>query len=147
LSKITIFKLDFDTQEEFEFNLIAINSPLKDYRLCHFVNKYGNLKLTRDNTEHILQNPHKDNSDFYFSKYSHVTKDYEIEQYLLSNKGLEGGFIIPEQPSFDYFLILKSFIDQEDLKALVENINKIPEVFFAKEISPNVLKSKENLIF
>ncbi len=146
MNKITVIKLDFDSEFEFEFILIAINSPLRDYRLCHFVNKYTGLNLERDEEEHILFDQAIDKSN-YFTKFSQVTPDYETEHYLLNNKGIEGGFVIPEQPSFDYFLILKSFIDSVDLKALVENVNKIPGVVFAKEISPNVLKSKENLIF
>jgi len=55
--------------------------------------------------------------------------------------------LIPENANFDYFLIIKHYIDDDDLKRIVDSINKIPEVVFAKEILPKKLKSKENLIF
>jgi hypothetical protein len=43
--------------------------------------------------------------------------------------------------------LVKHYIDDEDLDALLENIKSIPEVLLVKEIDPTILKSKENLIF
>ncbi|WP_353545537.1 IPExxxVDY family protein [Rhinopithecimicrobium faecis] len=144
VSKITILKTEFDL--ELEFKLIAINSALKDYRLCHFINKFANLNLQRANYEHSTADRTK-NSSYYFTLFEHITDDFEKEQYLISNKGIQGGLLIPENPNFDYFLLIKNFIDEEDLHALVEALNKIPDVVLAKEILPKKLKSKENLIF
>ena len=71
----------------------------------------------------------------------------ETEYYLLANKGEENGYLIPEMKTSDYFLMIKNFIDDEDLANLVNSINNIPEVVVATEISAEKLRSKENLIF
>jgi hypothetical protein len=44
-------------------------------------------------------------------------------------------------------MLIKHYIDEEDLEMLIERIRSIPEVMLIKEIDPTALKSKENLIF
>ena len=70
----------------------------------------------------------------------------ETEYYLLANKGTEG-YLIPEMKSVDYFILIKNFIDKDDLSYLLEGINKLQGVVVAAELNPGRLKSKENLIF
>ena len=47
----------------------------------------------------------------------------------------------------DFFLLIRNYIDREDLRGIISGINKIPEVLVAAEVDPKKLKSKENLIF
>ncbi|WP_257094655.1 IPExxxVDY family protein [Sphingobacterium sp. E70] len=42
-----VARLDMDMDEELDFTLLAITCPLKDYRLCHFINKMTNLDFSR----------------------------------------------------------------------------------------------------
>ena len=83
----------------------------------------------------------------YFSRYAAVSESDETEYYLLSNRSPEGGILIPEMKHSDYFFMIRNFIDDEDLEVLLAATNEIPEVVVASEISPQKLKSKENLIF
>jgi len=166
LSKIT-FKLETDFDLELDFILIGISSVLRDYRLCHFINKYTGLKFVYGKEDYLDHNGNekekpKDELDYHilyetkkkktpvenhFNIFRYHNASFEYEFYLLSNRSVEGAALIPEIISFDYFLIIKHFIDEEDLEALLENIKAIPEVLLAKEIDPTILKSKENLIF
>lgn len=140
LNKVVLkFELDFD------FILIAIACPLKDYRLCHFINKHTGLEL-RKVKDHQLPAP-RAGEWWMFSMYLYLPESVETEYYLISNKGEENGYLIPEMKNTDYFLMIKNFIDEEDLDALVNAINAIPDVVVASEITPDKLKSKENLIF
>lgn len=132
------YELDFD------FILIAISCPLKDYRFCHFVNKYTGLELLRDEDYRLSSSLRSANNNF--SCYTYVNEG-ETEFYLLSNRSDESGYLIPEMKNSDYFLLIKNFIDNEDLTNLINLINEIPEVVVATEISAEKLKSKENLIF
>lgn len=140
MNKVTLkYELDLD------FILFAISCPLRDYRLCYFLNKHTGLNLYKT-TEHeawlgASQMPS------YFSRFAQVNERSGTEYYLISNKGCEGGFLVPEMRHSDYFLVVRNFIDDEDLEALQAGINAIPEVLVASEISPEKLKSKENLIF
>lgn len=133
------YELDFD------FVLIAISCPLKDYRLCHFINKFSGLQLQKEKV-HYIPSP-VPGERWAFSFYSYVPDLSETEYFLLSNKGEESGYLVPEMKNADYFLMIKNFIDEEDLELLIDAINTIPEVVMAIEIAPEKLKSKENLIF
>lgn len=98
---------------------------------------------------HILyeKNREKKTSAHYFSIYRYCDDNFESEFYLLSNRSLEGGLLVPELTNFDYFLIIKYYIDRDDLRNLLEEIKGINEVILAKKLDPTSLKSKENLIF
>ena len=47
----------------------------------------------------------------------------------------------------DFFLLIQNYIHADDLKGIINGLNKIPEVLVAVEVDPKKLKSKENLIF
>lgn len=166
MSKIT-FKLETDFDLELDFTLIGISSVLRDYRLCHFINKYTGLNLIYGKEDYLDHNSNKkektaEELDFHvitetrknkppvkqhYNVFRYHNETFEFEFYLISNRSAEGVALIPEIVSFDYFLMIKHYIDQEDLNALMENIKAIPEVLLVKEIDPTILKSKENLIF
>ncbi|MGK6350651.1 IPExxxVDY family protein [Parapedobacter sp. DT-150] len=140
MNKVTLkYELDLD------FILIAVTSPLKDYRLCYFINKVTGLKLAKiDDYEIRMPAPI---GYTYFSRYVACAATADTEYYLLANKGVEGAVLVPEMRHSDYFLMIKNFIDDEDLAALLDRVSAIDEVVVASEISPQKLKSKENLIF
>jgi hypothetical protein len=70
----------------------------------------------------------------------------DTELYIIANKGFEG-FLVPEMKKADFFILIRNYIDLEDLKQLISQLNKIPEILVAIEVDPKKLKSKENLIF
>ncbi len=143
LNKVTLkYELDLD------FVLIAITSSLKDYRLCYFLNKETGLSLSKIEDHEIWMPAPVGKA--YFSRYadfSEASETSDAEYYLLANKGTEGGLLVPEMRHSDYFLLIRNFIDDEDLALLQDRIAAITEVVVASEISPQKLKSKENLIF
>jgi hypothetical protein len=70
----------------------------------------------------------------------------ETELYIIANKGTEG-FLVPEMKKVDFFLLIRNYMDEDDLKLIISKLNKVPEVLVALEVDPKKLKSKENLIF
>ena len=44
-------------------------------------------------------------------------------------------------------MLIKEFIDDEDLDFFLEGLKKIEDIQAAVEVNPKKLKSKENLIF
>jgi len=81
----------------------------------------------------------------YFSKYYFFVEQGEQEFYLLSNRSSDG-LLIPEMSNVDFFILIKEFIDQEDLNYLINGLNKLPDIQVAAKIDPSKLKSKENLM-
>jgi hypothetical protein len=139
LNKITL-KLELD----FDFIVLAITTSLKDYRLCFYLNKFAPANFIRVDE---LALPLSDRPGVaLFNRYTYLPENSETEFYLLSNKGSEG-LLIPEMNRVDYFLVIKNFIDDEDLEAWISHLKQIPEVLAAVEVDVKKLKSKENLLF
>ena len=150
-----------------EFTLIGISSSLRDYSLCHFINKQTGLHFVygkespidhRGNPKnkskeeldfHIIIESTKERSDVphHYPMYRDCCEEFDHEYYLINNRSLENSTLIPEVSHFEYFMMIKHYIDEEDLQALLNNLKAINNIMFVKEIDPFTLKSKENLIF
>lgn len=139
MNKLTL-KYEFDI----DFNLIAITCPLKDYRLCYFINKKTGLSLYKIEDHEVMLDNH---TVLYFGRYTFEDEQNDISYFLISNKGIAGGVLIPEMKATDYFLLIKNAIDDELLEWQVTQINNLKEVVVASEIDPHKLKSRENLVF
>lgn len=139
MNKTTLkFELDLD------FVLVAITAQLKDYMFCYKANKQLGTNFSKIAD---LELPYNDDEDpFYFSRYFYLMAESDTELYILANKGTEG-FLVPEMKKVDFFLLIQNYIHEEDLKEIINGLNKIPEVLVAVEVEPKKLKSKENLIF
>jgi hypothetical protein len=137
--KVLKFEIDLD------FVLIAINTPLKDYRVCHFINKYLNFNFKKipDLAVDIFQ---LITEPAFFSIYHYQWETTETDFYFIANKGSEG-LLIPEMREVDYFFMIKNFIDDTDLNNIISALNRIPEIMAAVKIEPKKIKSRENLLF
>lgn len=137
IKKFLKLELDFD------FTLIAITSQLRDYRLCFTVNKITETDFRK--IEELEVN-FKNTPSKFFSRYLHTSAYAECEFYLIANKGNEG-YLIPEMKEVDYFIIIREFIDEEDLEFFISRLKLIAEIQAVVELNPERLKSKENLLF
>lgn len=139
LNRLTLkYELDID------FNLVAITSALKDYRLCFFINQATGMDLKKMDDYEL---PNGKGGGLYFSRYCFQCEDEETGYYLFGNRGLEGGMLIPEMKGTDFFFLAKQLIDEDQFDYYVKQINQLDEVLVAKTIEPAKLKSVENLIF
>lgn len=139
MNKTTLkFELDLD------FVLVAITAQLKDYTFCYKINKQLGTDFSKITDLEMLFSA--DEELFYFSRYFYLAPESETEFYIIANKGTEG-FLVPEMSKVDFFLLIRNYIDSDDLKGIISGLNKIPEVLVAAEVDPKKLKSKENLIF
>jgi hypothetical protein len=132
------FEIDLD------FVLIAITTSLKDYRICYLINKYlsFNFSKSKDLEVDILQG----SGPVFFSLYQYHWEASETDFYFIANKGSDA-YLIPEMRKADYFLMIKNYIDDDDLDKLITALNKIPEIVAAVKIDPKKIKSRENLLF
>ncbi|HTD99354.1 MAG TPA: IPExxxVDY family protein [Mucilaginibacter sp.] len=132
------FEIDLD------FVLIAITTSLKDYRICYLINKYlsFNFSKSKDLEVDILQG----SGPVFFSLYQYHWEASETDFYFIANKGTDA-YLIPEMRKADYFLMIKNYIDDDDLDKLITALNKIPEIVAAVKIDPKKIKSRENLLF
>jgi len=136
--KVLKFEIDLD------FVLVAITSPLKDYRLCFMVNR--ELKFNFAKAEDLYLDPLHGNHPAYFSIYEYRIADGDAEFFLIANKGSEG-YLIPEMNKTDYLLMIKNYYDNDELERLIAGLNRIPEIVAAVKVDPKKIKSRENLLF
>lgn len=136
-------KQSIKVQFDYDFSLIAIVAPLKDYRLSSFINKALNLQLVR--VDDVINQYDKLHDDATFSRYIADDEENEMSFDLISNKN-ENGPLIKEQKEVDYFLIVQGGKSAEQCKYIIERINNIQYVQLAFELDVNDLKSKQNLI-
>lgn len=135
-----ILKFEFDL----DFVLIAVTTSLKDYRICFLINKYLNFNFTK--TADLAVDLNQSPEHVYFSKYADHWEASGTDFYFIANKGTDG-YLVPEMNKTDYFLMVKNYIDEQDLDRLLSGLNKIPEIVAAVKIDPKKIKSRENLLF
>ena len=136
--KILKFEIDLD------FVLIAVTTSLKDYRICYLINRYLNFNFTKNNDLSVEINPNQD--AVFFSMYTYSWEASDTDFYFIANKGSDG-YLIPEMRKTDYFLMIRNYIDDEDLENILSNLNRIAEIVAAVKIDPKKIKSRENLLF
>ena len=135
----TYLKLSLDL----DFVLIAITASLKDYVFCHKINTRLNLNFEKADDHEVFFNI--DEPARAFSKYYFCSEEGDNDFFIVSNRNSEG-FLIPEMNKVDYFMIIQSYIDKEDLNYILTGLNKLPDIQVAAQIDPVKLKSKENLV-
>ena len=136
--KVLKFEIDLD------FVLIAVTTSLKDYRVCYLINKALNFNFAK--IQDLEVDINNDLVPVLFSIYNYNWETTETDFYFIANKGSDG-YLVPEMRKADYFLLIKNYIDENDLDNLISAINKIPEIVTAVKIDPKKVKSRENLLF
>ncbi len=136
--KFLKFEIDLD------FVLIAVTTSLKDYRVCYLINKALNFNFAK--IQDLEVDINNDLVPILFSIYNYSWETTETDFYFIANKGSDG-YLVPEMRKADYFLLIKNYIDENDLDSLISAINKIPEIVTAVKIDPKKVKSRENLLF
>ena len=135
-------KIVLSLEEDYDFVLIGISCHTKDYRLCWELNKILAVDLTRAENLEIS----KKNIVSSFSFYEFIDDANYIEYYLISNRG-NSGYLVPEQKTMDFFLMIKGNISNNHTKDCIAKINSLSLVLTSFNVNPNQLKSKQNLLF
>ncbi len=158
-------KLLLNEFDAIDYYLIAIHSPIEDYRLAFFINKNFEVNLSR--CEFDLQIKQKNgNSSFSRFEYNDDSKDlnwnlienkdhFEIvdssinkDLFYQSNTNFKSkAYFLPQFKKVDYFLKIEIVETKPDVKEIVSKINTIQQVTTSYEVEINKIKSKNNLIF
>ena len=132
----TRFKLD--CAEEIDFALLAINSHIKGYKLCWKINSSMQLNLEKKNDHNIK-------GDLWFSRYNYIS-DEGVEYDILANRSKKG-YLVPNQKSINYFLIVKNDYWDQDKVDFMTKLRNIADVLLVFEIDTVNLKQIDRFIF
>ena len=156
-----------DFEYDYDFLLIGICSPLKDYQLCYKLNQELDASLTRCDLD-IAMNFEDAVEQAFFSLYEYWDEQYQNQWYLIANKcqieckneqkkqaTIFDGFIenqkkikylTPENSKIDYYIQVHGIFNNEAKNSLLEHIKSLDRVVSTYEIDTKGLRSKENLI-
>ncbi len=135
-------KLVLEFEADYDFHLIGICSHVKDYRISWEINKLLGLGLVRDEDYKLFLQ--KEVLPFPFFSY---IKEEELKEFYLIGNRSKGVNLIPEEAEVDYFLMLKGFFSETEVKHLAQKIGGLKTVLTSFAIEVEALKSKQNLVF
>ena len=130
---------------QFEFDLLGLVAPVKDYKMAWLINNILGIKLvkTHDYRLEFLNQP-----NLIISQYI-VKKEHGFIQLLrnrsYSNAGLVG-YLIPELKYMDFFLVLQDFTFDVDINSYIEDLSGHGQIQNVVKLDISKLKSKENLL-
>ncbi|MFD2832143.1 IPExxxVDY family protein [Gramella sp. AN32] len=150
--------------EDEEFYLIGIYSSMESFKMAYLLNKFLNVKLTRE--EHDIDFNHA-NYEAIYALYSYKEPNAYFSLHLVANKFkgepkkiLSSGslfseeeirpqqvYLIPERKKVDYFLKISEELPRKEFVKILTKIGQIPQVQASYAFDANELKSKQNLIF
>lgn len=156
-------KMLLNTFIDLDFKLIGINASLEPYKMAFLINK--NLKMQFKRTPKDIEMFHE-NLMTNFSLYTFCDSKTASKMYFIQNKSK----YIDQKPKFatslfedqdqtidkylikshlqsDYLIKIEDEFDRFKIKKILLDLNEIPQIISAYEISPSHIKSPENLIF
>ena len=138
-------KAKLQIEPTFDFELLGIVSPIREYRMAWLVNQELELNLVKaDDLELEFLNSEKLVIAQYFLSLPHGFIQ------LLKNKALNSAqqlaYLIPELKNLDYFLLVQDETEQLDLSNFMEKLSQNSLVQSIVRIDISKLKSKENLL-
>jgi hypothetical protein len=131
-------RFTLECAEEFDFAVLAINSHIKAYKLCWNINSLMQLNFEKKNDHYIKK-------DLWFSRYTYIS-DEGIEYDLLANRSKKG-YLVPNQKSINYFLVVKNDYWEQEKLDFMSKLRNTPNVLLAFEIDISNLKYIDRFIF
>jgi len=162
---MAVHKLHLEEFDEIDYQLIAIHSPLEDYRLAYFINQNLPVNLKKSNcnihssnkegetqfTRFIYEDERNDVCWNLIQNQNEVTVSTTSEnQGLFANSGANFStkiYLIPEFKKVDYFLKVENaeaIMDRTTITDLLKRIDRVSTVY---TVAVEKIKSKNNLIF
>ena len=131
------------TDYGFNFRLLAVITPLGNYRLCWYFNRAFSCDFSREEDLEIWL-PKKKRSA-YFSVFNYYNPIDKLHIYVIENK-YQNDVLVPELNQVDYFMMFKGIIRESDYSQVVTDCKSISHVQAAYNVDPLGLKSRYNLI-
>jgi hypothetical protein len=118
-------KVNISPAYENDFSVIGIACHLKDFRLIHFLNKISNFNFNRYDDLKVKEKHSETPPEFPFY-YFNDTENY-VNLYLISNISPDG-ILFNELKQIDFFLFIVGTDHNVNVKSIIKQIKKIPNV-------------------
>ncbi len=138
-------KAKLHIEHTYDFELLGLVSPVKDYKMAWLINRELGLDMVRwDDLEiEFLSIPSLKISQFFLSLPHGFVQ-------LLKNKALNSSnqisYLIPELKYMDYFLLVQDDTFQISINTFANQLAQNPFIQNVMKLDVTKLKSKENLL-
>jgi hypothetical protein len=138
-------KTKFVIEPTFDFELLGLVAPVKDYKMAWLINHELKINLvkTEDIEIEFVTSPSLKISQYFLS----LPHGY-IQ--LLKNKSLNSGnqlaYLVPELRTMDYFLLIQDKTLQTSISYFVDYLSRNALIQSVVKLDVTKLKSKENLL-
>jgi len=138
-------KAKLQIEHTYDFELLGLVSPVKDYKMAWLINRDLHLNLVKGEEIEIefLSLP-----GLVISQFS-LSLPHGFVQ-LLKNKSLNSthqvSYLIPELKSMDYFLLVQDQTYQLSINTFANQLAQNPFIQNVMRLDISKLKSKENLL-
>lgn len=131
---------------EYDFYLIGIVSPVREYKLAWLINKTLGIHLVK-----------KQDLDINFINNSLIISNFKSGighgmYRLLKNQSVDEPvgkpyYLLPELKNFDFLLMISDESNTIAVEDILEKLRQIPEIYYVVQTDLSHLDSRENLIF
>lgn len=132
-------------EHHYDFELLGLVAPIKDYKMAWVINNSLGLKLVRvsDFEPDFLNHPKMKIAQFL------EEKEHGYRQ-LLKNRSLfesrQTLYLVPELRMVDYFLLIQDLTFELNLNMYIERLSEVRYIQNVIKLDVSKLKSKENLL-
>ncbi|WP_304518211.1 IPExxxVDY family protein [Cecembia rubra] len=132
-------------EPEYEFELLGLVAPIKDYKMAWVINNTLGLKLVRvcDFEPDFLNQPQMKIAQFLEEKEHGYTQLLKNRSLLESRQTL---YLIPELKMVDYFMLIQDMTFELNLNMYIERLSEVRYIQNVIKLDVSKLKSKENLL-
>jgi len=131
-------RFTLECADELDFAVLAINSHIKAYKLCWNINKSLQLNFEKKKDHNIKE-------ALWFVRYTYVCDDY-VEYTLLANRS-KNGYLIPNQKSVNFFLLIKNDYWQQEKTEFISKLREIKDILLVFELDTKLIKHIDRFIF
>ena len=124
--------------KELDFSILAINSHIKAYKLCWSINKSLQFNFEKNKD-------HGTKEELWFARYTYVCDD-DVEYTLLANCSKKG-YLIPDQKSVNFFLLIKNEYWQQEKIEFISKLRVVKDILLVFELDTKLIKHIDRLIF
>lgn len=138
-------KTKLQVEHDFDFELLGLVAPLKDYKMAWAINSSLDIKLikSKDYQLEFINQPNLVISQFI------LEKEHGFIQLLKNRSFSDSGqtlYLVPELKIMDYFLLLQDFTHETNLNLCIEKLSDSKFIQNVVKLDVLKIKSKENLL-
>jgi hypothetical protein len=160
---MAVRKLSLSDFDAIDYDLIAVHTPLEDFRLAYFINQKLPILLSKS-AEYVEFKTA--NGCAFFSKFFYAMENTDEQWTLVENKdeliqinpNFSGNlfsekeekittnvYLLPEMKKVNFFLKIEN--STLELNEIVSKLNSITQISTSYKVEVEQIKSKNNLIF